>query len=464
MLQVQRKARPPFVLNVAAGTSWQEKVGPEQGSSAQPSTSAHASSLALPLSLVNVPLGHGMQSVAAARPEALLYLPAAHAMQSLACLCLPAADLSSGLYRPAGHPGQSALLPVSVDILPLLHSWQSVDAPAVALYLPAMHAVHNASPLLLAYFPAAHATHETAPVPEPAFVMLPTAHEAHCAFDPGEVAYFPVAHGLHETFEFGEDFPETQEVHFVAPTPVSLSVKLPAAHDLHATFESAENWPATQLEQDCAPASLSLSVMLPAAQVAHACFESAEKVPAAHFVHDFAPVLPSSSVTLPAAHGTHTVAPAEEYLPAAHASEQAVFLPVEAEYLPGAHFVQSSAVLCLSASAAPLPALLYRPLGQSAQALISSTRTTLPAAQTGQEVCPGEAENVPRPHAMHFASPLLPAYFPAAHAAHETAPLPAPVLVMLPALHLDLSATPPRQTYPFGHALQELFASPLAAV
>ena len=101
--------------------------------------------------------------------------------------------------------------------------------------------------------PAAHAVHVVAPVAVPVFVIEPAAQsmQSDASFEPVAPTYLPAAHAMHEaTSEPVEYFPASHAVHVVAPADAPVLVIEPAAHAMHAASPVVTvYWPATQSMQ-----------------------------------------------------------------------------------------------------------------------------------------------------------------------------------------------------------------------
>ena len=77
------------------------------------------------------------------------------------------------------------------------------------------------------YLPAAHNLHVVAPVAVPVFVIEPAAQsmQSDASFEPVAPTYLPAAHAMHEaTSEPVEYFPASHAVHVVAPADAPVLV------------------------------------------------------------------------------------------------------------------------------------------------------------------------------------------------------------------------------------------------
>ena len=156
-------------------------------------------------------------------------------------------------------------MPVLV-IEPAAHTRQSaafVD-PLPATYLPAPHAVHDASVDAVEYLPAAHVVHVVAPAIGPLFVIDPAGHAIHG-----------------ESVDAAEYLPAAHAVQLVALALAPVSVIEPAWQSLQYDCAAEPwNWPGGHAVQLVEP---SASANSPAMHTPHDdAVEAVEYLPAAH--------------------------------------------------------------------------------------------------------------------------------------------------------------------------------------
>jgi len=176
------------------------------------------------------------QSVHAALPGLVLCLPATHDVHEPASPVLPGgqsnthaakAVLPAGETPPAPHEVQAlkTVAPVAPDHVPATQSVQAA-LPALVLYLPAMHDVH-----------------------EPTGPVLPggqsNTHAAKAVLAAGDTP--PAPHAVHALVPaVAEKVPDTQSVHAALPL---LVLDLPATHAVHVP-PSAPVYPALQVQAE----------------------------------------------------------------------------------------------------------------------------------------------------------------------------------------------------------------------